>query len=518
MAASTSANGALARGTRGAYGTISAAEVAAPEAAAPDLASAAHTETQTPPESRVVEQSRGIDRKAPPSQASPAPATDAAGPNASAVSTATADSTSATDVPPDTARHGAPDAHAIQQLESFAVRAAHALRSSESARDAGLELERSRALLSVVGEAISQLSLAHTLETAIERVAHLLGVDRVAVYLTEGEELTVAASRGIEGPHGAVAHALLAAAVQSRQAGVIVEIDAADERLEQVRAHVEESGISSVLALGLVVRDDPIGVLAVYPRRPRPLSENERSLLTALAGQLAVAVQNARLHERVTVLYDDLKDALASEREKSKRLHAQHEISRTFAQSLSLETTLDVLASSIVDLLGVDAAVIRMPDERGVELVARSVHVDDERVDPAARALLSRPQPLPRRELLALLRRSEPLLLDPELAESFGGALTLLAPFLRKGSSAAVIPIATPTELLATLTIISLHPGRPVAGEIVETALSIAGQAALAIDNARLYGQQKAFADTMQRSLLPRTCPGTAGARARRRL
>ncbi len=170
-----------------------------------------------------------------------------------------------------------------------------------------------------------------------------------------------------------------------------------------------------------------------------------------------------------------------------------------------------MLASSIVELLGVDAAVIRMPDERGIELVARSVHVDDERVDPAARALLSRAQPLPRRELLALLRRSEPLILDPELAESFGGALALLAPFLRKGSSAALIPIATPAELLATLTIISLHPGRPVAGEIAETALSIAGQAALAIDNARLYGQQKAFADTMQRALLPRAAPELAG-------
>ena len=405
----------------------------------------------------------------------------------------------------------APGRHGVEQLASFAVRAAHVLRSSELAHDAGLELERGRALLSVLGEAISQLSLAHTLETVIERVAHLLDTDRVAVYLTDGEEIAAAASRGLDGPHGAVAPALLAAALQSRHAGSIVELDAADERLDQVRAQVEESGIDSVLALGLVVRDEPIGVLAVYPRRPRPVTENERVLLTALAGQLAVVVENARLHEHVTALNAELRESLASELEKSKRLHAQHEISRTFAQSLSLGTTLDVLASSIVELLGVDAAVIRMPDERGVDFVARAVHIDDERVDPAARALLSRAQPPPRRELLALLRRGEPLVLDPELAESFGGALALLAPFLRKGSSAAVIPVATPTELLATLTIVSLHPGRPVAGEIAETALAIAGQAALAIDNARLYGQQKAFADTMQRSLLPRGAPELPG-------
>ncbi len=170
-----------------------------------------------------------------------------------------------------------------------------------------------------------------------------------------------------------------------------------------------------------------------------------------------------------------------------------------------------MLASSIVKLLGVDAAVIRVPDERGLELTARAIAVNDEHVDEAARALLSRPQPLPRRELLALLERSEPLLVDAEQAEQLGGALALLVPFLRQGSSAAIIPIATPAELLATLTIVSLHPDRPVGGEVADTALAIAGQAALAIDNARLYGQQKAFADTMQRSLLPREAPELPG-------
>jgi serine phosphatase RsbU (regulator of sigma subunit)/putative methionine-R-sulfoxide reductase with GAF domain len=406
-----------------------------------------------------------------------------------------------------------PDEQMRAQLASFAVRAAHALRSSERARETGFELERSRALLSVVGEAIARLSLSHTLDTAIERVAELLGADRVAVYLREDGRTVVSASQGIEGPHEVIADALLAAALRSRQGGAIVEVDdaATDERLEPARAEVEEADVRSALALPLVVGDEPIGVLAVYPRQPRPLTANESALLGALAGQLAVLVQNARLHEHAQELSTEREEALASEREAAKRLNALYEISRSFAQSLSLETTLDVLAESIVTLLGVDAAVIRMPDERGVDLVARAVHVNDDRVDAAARALLSRPQQLPRRELLSLLERNEPLLLDAERAEGLGGALALLAPFLRKGSSAAVIPIATPAELLATLTIVSLHPGRPVEGEVADTALSIAGQAALAIDNARLYGQQKAFADTMQRSLLPRTAPELPG-------
>ena len=62
-----------------------------------------------------------------------------------------------------------------------------------------------------------------------------------------------------------------------------------DERLEPARPQAAESGIDSALALPLVVGDEPIGLLAVYPRQPRPLTANESALLVALAAQLAVA-------------------------------------------------------------------------------------------------------------------------------------------------------------------------------------------------------------------------------------
>jgi serine phosphatase RsbU (regulator of sigma subunit) len=411
------------------------------------------------------------------------------------------------------ATENAPGPVELDRLASFAVRAAHALRAAGKAREAATELERSRALLAVVGEAISRLSLDHTLETAVERVGTLLDTGRVAVYLREEERIAVAACRGVEGPHEAVADALLATALGSRHGGSVVELHdpTVEPQLARVRAQLGEAGIDAVLAVPLVVRDEPIGLLAAYPSRPRALTDGERALLSALGAQLAVAVQNARLHERERSLGRELEASLEGEREQRRRLQAQEEISRSFAHSLSLQTTLDVLARSVVALLDVDAAVIRLPDERGLALVARAIEVADERVDEAVAALLKRPQPLPRRELLALLERREPLLLDVARAEELGGALGMLAPFLRRGSSAALVPIATPDELLATLTIISFHPDRPIGGAVADTALAIAGQAALAVDNARLYGQQKAFADTMQRSLLPRAAPELPG-------
>ena len=91
-------------------------------------------------------------------------------------------------------------------------------------------------------------------------------------------------------------------------------------------------------------------------------SAGELELLSAIASRLAVAVQNARLHEEATRLGAELEQALASERAAARRLGALYEISRSFAQSLSLDVTLEAVVRTVVELLEVDAAVLRMPD------------------------------------------------------------------------------------------------------------------------------------------------------------
>jgi serine phosphatase RsbU (regulator of sigma subunit) len=105
----------------------------------------------------------------------------------------------------------------------------------------------------------------------------------------------------------------------------------------------------------------------------------------------------------------------------------------------------------------------------------------------------------------------KPLVLDPVSAKRLGSSYELLVPFLEQGSTAVVVPIKTPAELLATLTVVSLDPERRIGEDGVETALFVAGQAALAIDNAHLYQHQKDFFDTMQQLLLPQHLPEVPG-------
>jgi serine phosphatase RsbU (regulator of sigma subunit) len=407
-----------------------------------------------------------------------------------------------------------PDAEQLTKLATFGVRAAHALRTGQRARLLALELRRTRALLELIVQATAELSVSHTLKTVVDRVAELLDVDRVAVYLRAGDEgeLEEAASRGLAGPHARVADRLLDVALGPSRRRTVLEVSdvVRDPRLTTAAAVARETGIGSALAVPLVARGDVVGLLAAYPAGPLVGGEHETALLAAVAGQLAVAVQNAQLHERATRLGEEREAALAAERAAARQVRAVYEVSRSFAQSLRLDETLDALARTVVEVLDLDAAMVRMPDERGEQLIPRAVHIRDAPFAEPVQTILTQPVPFGQRNVQRLFRDRRAFRLEPggSRGEQF---LPALVPFLEKGWTAAVVPVALPTEVVASLGVFSFRPGNPLTQEIVEAATALAAQAALAIDNARLYQQQKQFADTMQRSLLPRSRPVIEG-------
>ena len=395
----------------------------------------------------------------------------------------------------------------LRRLATFGARAAHAIRVGERTRDLAQELERSRALLAVVGQAIAELSLSHTLETAVDRVAELLETDRAAVYLRQAGGLETAVERGLAGPHLRVADGLLDLILGRLRSRPVVEVRdlQSDPRLGAVRDAVTEAGIEAAVVVPLRLAGELIGLLVAYLPSTRRLGENESSLLAALAGQLAAAVQNASLHEETARLAHDREQALKAERLAARRLEAFYEISRSFSESLSLDETVGAVTRTAVELLDVDAAVLRMPNARGDLLVPRAVHVADPRLAVALDPILRHDQPLER------LESASPVVLTVQEAERLQGGHELLRPFLERGSTATVVPIVASGEIMAALTLVSLDSERRIDGEKLEAVRSLTAQAALAIDNARLYQQQVHFADAMQRSLLPAQPPAIPG-------
>ena len=233
-----------------------------------------------------------------------------------------------------------PSPDELATLASFAARSAHALRQGAHLDELSDELERMRAVLQVTGAASSELSLSHTLETALDRIGALLGVERLGLYLSDDEQLQAAAARSLPAGHLDVADALLAAAVGPLRARSVVRADVAgaEPALTAVRNALVTGGEPSAVGVPLLIRGEPIGLLVAWPGE-RGIAESDASLLDAIAAQLAVSVQNARLHERSQLLSEERSRALSSARDAGRSLVALYEISNAFAETLSLERT-----------------------------------------------------------------------------------------------------------------------------------------------------------------------------------
>jgi serine phosphatase RsbU (regulator of sigma subunit) len=364
----------------------------------------------------------------------------------------------------------APSEAELPGLVAFAARAAHAVLAGEHASDTAAERDRTRSLLEVVAASIVRLSLDHVLATAVDRAGDVLPVDRVAVYLRDGGgKLTLAAGRGLTEGHATLAQDVFDLALGPLRARDVVRIDV--------------PGGAPAVGVPLRVGDEPIGLLVAYPRS-RDLSTGDIALLTSLAAQLAVAVQNARLHERATELGEALSASLASERAASERVRALYEISNA-AQSLSLDATLRAVTATTARLLGAGAAVLRLRDGRGPTGVSSATYVEERRLEPALASILELPD--------------------------LGTEHSTLVPFLDRGATTARLEIPVGPTLVADVIVLSLDPAKPLDPEALAAAGSFLQQAGLVIDNARLHEQQQQFAETMQRSLLPRQRPSRAG-------
>ncbi len=375
------------------------------------------------------------------------------------------------------------DPSAVDALAPLAARAAVALRRARRAALAEQELERSETIVEVLSQAIARLSLSHTLETAVDRISELSGSDRVGIYLRTGDGLEAAASQGLGGPHAAITERLLELALgPQRTRGYLVASDLrSDARLAGLGRELADCGVGRALVVPLVAGDEVIGALAVYEPEARPHAPGEETLPIALSAQLAVAVQNARLHEDVMRSDADRARLLASERATARRLRVLFEISDAFTRDLSFEATLDAVARSMVQVFELSAAGIRMPTlgREGDEL--RAFYVAEPALEGPVRAILERGDP------------------------------ALLEPFRAQGATVLELPLATPVEQLGTLTLLRLDPGSPLDEGTIEAARVVTAQAALVLDNARLYQQQKDFTETMQRSLVPVDPPATGG-------
>jgi signal transduction histidine kinase len=204
------------------------------------------------------------------------------------------------------------DAHRFTEAEidlaaSFANHAAMALENASLFNLTDVELQKQvkslRALNQVALSVSQSLVLDDVLTNAVDAVLHVMDTDTAWIYLLrEGETtLRLRVHRGFSAPFAEqvsqieVGSGLNGQVAETRQPLLVQDIHLDPGPDQQLLA---QEGLRSFAAVPLRAKESNVGVLGVATRDDRQFTDNQVDLLSAIGGQVGIAVENARLYRR----------------------------------------------------------------------------------------------------------------------------------------------------------------------------------------------------------------------------
>ncbi len=368
--------------------------------------------------------------------------------------------------------------------------------------------ERTRALIAlntVAGVVSRSLELREIARDALAVSAEMVGCDHGAVYVTDesGKFLELVAERNhspqfIEAVQKLPIDQILPDVKGEMQQPEVWGPDDLDEG--PLKAILLAEGLSTVVTIPLISKDQLVGSMSLSCSRPRALTPEESGLLMAIGRQIGVGIDNARLYEQEQERRD--------EAERRRRVaEGLREVLSVLNSGQSLYETLDLIARQACQMLGADGSAVMRLDTVSNILAPQSHHgltadfVQHLRIEPgtvaSGRALAER-RAILIPDTVAFL---EVLRERKELPKTMPAAL--VEEVVRRFRALLTVPIMIGDNAYGTLSLY-YHDPRPVSQEDIGLAQTMADQAALAIDAARLREQAKTSAAAEERNRLAR--------------
>lgn len=161
--------------------------------------------------------------------------------------------------------------------------------------------ERLEALFTVGAEISSTLELDELLQRIVAHARRLMDARVSSILLLDADEASLrpAATEGaseeyLAQPAREVATSLTGEVIETGRP--LYAPDVRKETRYRVADLARREGLCSLLSVPLRTKADVIGVLNVYTGAPRRFAEDDVRLLTLLASQSAIAIENATLH------------------------------------------------------------------------------------------------------------------------------------------------------------------------------------------------------------------------------
>jgi signal transduction histidine kinase len=335
--------------------------------------------------------------------------------------------------------------------------------------------------------AVPRLSpaLSVTLNAALDRLLEVLGVDGGAVRLLEEEtrDLVMVAHRGVppqlaQDVHRRKVGEGLSGLVLQQEAPIVVEHISQHPTLSTLsKSLLRQEGYESCMVVPLRLHGQLVGTLSLFTHSARGFDSYERSFFD----QVGVTLENVLLYE----------EAAYREREAAFLDHA----TQLFNSTLELDVILQQVTRLATEVLGDSCSILLVEPGNAYLVPGASYHPDPKE-----------------QELRLRVQREFPIRIGDAGSEMalaarvMGLAAADGRPYLLKDArqegralkadwfnihSLIVVPIIVKGRILGVLGTSIVHPGRQFTQADLRLALALANRAALAIENARLYAQER---------------------------
>lgn len=376
------------------------------------------------------------------------------------------------------------------------------LRDITRRKQAEAEIERrvqELAALSQIGQVVTtRLDLDGVLQAVIDQVMARLQAEGVSVLLPANDtELMFAAVNGASADKllGRRMPAAAGLAGHVVQTGQVARLQSAGDQDRVYRDIERISGYHAldIIAVPLKLGADIIGVMEAVHRVPASFSDDDARLLEAAADWAAIAIGNARL--------------FTSEHSQRQLAEALRDTAATLTGTLDLDEVLDRILDNVGRVVPHDSATIVLA-EAGVARAARSRGYAEAGL--AARVLAQRYSIPDTPHLRQMAEELHPLIIAD--TQAFAGWADL--PQAAEVRSFVGAQIRFKRKLLGFVCLESKVP-EFFTPEVADRLQVFANQAAVAIENARLYQLEQEHLQQWQQSQAARTQAEKAGALGR---
>ncbi len=331
------------------------------------------------------------------------------------------------------------------------------------------------------------------LDTLVKTAVRLCGADAGSIAIREGEVYRYVSAPLADAEYWAtLRQRTIVPGRDSIVARVALEgrvVQIADIRADPDYApEVVAAGRRTVLGVPLLRGSEPIGVITLNRHRVEPFTERQIELIRTFADQAVIAMENARLLGELQARTDELTRSVAE-------LQALEEVLRAVNSSLDLDTVLANIISRAVRLSQADEGTIYEFDEAEEVFVPKSAFgMSAERVEGLReRRVRMGETHLGRAAVERAPVHVEDVQQDPTMIPDVIGGL------LRGIHAVLAVPLLREDKLVGGLVIRRRTAGgfAPTIPTLLQT---FAGQAVLAIENARLFQELMARGEEARRA------------------